>query len=114
MINRKYSIAFDLVKTTTFTNQEIQEYIYKLIELTKQDLFILISNAYTSISIQELSNIFCMSIDECIKIGKSLNWSLDGDYLKPCKQNLTNKQSNVQSTDEQMQQLTSLVSFLET
>lgn len=70
-----------------WTNTELQQLVNQLVEKTKEDIFNLVSNAYSSINIIELANTVGLSTEETIKIALSLNWKLDESkkFLMPVK-----------------------------
>ena len=145
LILRKYKIAFQLSNqySTQWSSDELRTLINALINKTKDNLFNLIANAYSSISIHEFSNLLNVSNDEAVNVGIRNGWSLDESkaYLLPVKQGtyilsdmisllyvisrisfsiliynyyLDKEKLKPIPSHVQMKQLTNIVSFLET
>jgi hypothetical protein len=89
LITRKYPSAFEfaVLYTQQLTTIELQQLLNQLIEKTKTDIFNLVSNAYSSININELANTLGLSNEETVRIALTQNWHVDETqiYLIPDK-----------------------------
>ena len=96
LITRKYPNAFQfaVLYNEQWSTNELRQLLSRLIDKTKGDIFSLVSNAYSSISINELANTLGLSNEETVKIALSQNWSVDETkmYLMPDK-----KRKNISS-----------------
>ena len=118
LIQRKHSEAFEHIKLfkekSKWSTNELADLVDRLVELSKERFLDLVNLAYSSISVLELSNQLSISQDETIAICLSKSWSLDStnQFIIPAKK--VQIETNTIPNQLQMQQLTSLVSFLET
>jgi hypothetical protein len=124
LIQRNYAQAFDHVnanKNIAWQSEELTRLFDLLVETSRERLFELVRVAYTSIGCHELAQMLGLSEQETSRIALSQGWSMDPtneSYLITPKKNCANLASsstnNIIPNRTQMQQLTSLVSFLET
>ncbi len=144
LIQRKYNQAFEFVNQLkkvnyTWSDPEIEVLFERLIEISKEKLFDLLNFAYSTINVQELATILSISNEEAIGVAIGRNWTLDESklFLLPKKKRknpffllflfffkLNFYSQIIYPTEKieiaeipnqlQMQQLTNLVSFLET
>jgi COP9 signalosome complex subunit 8 len=96
-----------------FSSQELNDLLCLLVEKTRDRLFELVTFAYTSISVDELAQLVGLSNEEVIRDSLKREWCMDDtkSYLLPRAKTTTEVLHN--PNREQMQQLTSLVSYLE-
>lgn len=147
-IQRKYAQLFELanqLKSNSnheWSTSELKSQFERLVEKTQSDLFDLISLAYSSISVRDLSHLFAMSNnpERVVELTNAKGWTLDEsrNFLIPKKKRtyqahnclfslylnlsisifkyiLIESMEIVDIPNQlQMQQLTNLVSFLET
>ena len=119
-IQRHYTQTFELINRhrnanalNMFSNQELNNLVLQFADKTRERLLNLIDAAYSSISIQELSQMLGLNSDEVVRICLLREWELDEtkNFLFPKRKE--NKENVGISNRVQMQQLTSLVSYLE-
>ncbi len=84
-------MAFELANrysTTEWSSDELRLLVSKLIETTKENVFNLISYAYSSININELASLLCLTVDQIVQIAREREWSLDDtqQYFIPRKE----------------------------
>lgn len=121
-IQRQYSNAFELINTHKsasgqiqfFAQQDLNDLVTLLVEKTVQRLFDLVGVAYSSIRIRELAAMLQKSNDQVVKMALDREWLLDesNDYLFPKSKQENQADVNI-ANKVQMNQLTSLVSYLE-
>ena len=113
LIERKYPEAFQLMVSQRWSNNELRETVDKLAAVTRRRLFDSVSVAYSSVRVSELAVMLGLSVDETCALAHAHAWSLDPThkFLIPIPTK-TDKPSIANQV--QMQQLTNLVSFLET
>jgi hypothetical protein len=120
-IQRQYSQAFELInrhnnssELSFFKNGDLNKILRLLLDKTRERLVDLVSVAYSSINTQELANLLCLDLRETRNLClQKQNWEQDesGEYLRPGRK----EASDVVEIPNriQMNQLTSLVSYLE-
>jgi hypothetical protein len=90
IITRKYTLAFEFANRyqSQWSTDELASLVSKLIDTTKGNIFSLIKNAYSSISINELANLLCLTPEHTLNIAIELQWSLDEtkSFIKPTRE----------------------------
>ncbi len=114
-IQRNYSLAFERAnQLTSFSNDEIRNLFSYFIENMREKLFNLVQVAYSSIDVREFASLLQLDEEKIIKIALQNEWKLDENrtFLIPKKS--TSNEVNPIDNQLQMEQLTKIVSFIET
>lgn len=111
----KYSTAFQQANQfTNFSNDQFRELFSHFTERMREKLFSLVQIAYSSIRIKDLANFLHLDEEKIVKISLKSEWEIDEtkNYLKPKK--LPPNTIHQLNNQLQLEQLTKIVSFIET
>ena len=121
LIKRQYSEAFGLInkhqnanKIQFLSNTDLNSLITLLVEKTKERILDLINVAYSSISLNDISSLFSITTDEVLKLALAREWTQDDSKQFLITRRKQDKEISNIHNKIQMQQLTNLVSYLDT
>lgn len=112
---RKYAVAFQIAnQLTNFSNDDLRTLFGYFTERMREKIFGLIQEAYSSIRIKDLANLLQLDEEKIEKISLQMDWEIDENkiYLKPKK--LPPTEIFQINNQLQLEQLTKIVSFIET
>lgn len=111
----KYSTSFQQAnQLTDFSNDQLRNLFNHFTEKMREKLFNLVQVAYSSVRVNELADLLQLDEEKIIKISLQSEWEIDEtkNYLFPKK--LPSNEVHQLNNQLQLEQLTKIVSFIET
>jgi len=110
---REFKSVYQTISSVQWS-QNIAQLINRLLEKTRQRAILLVSNAYSFITLTEFCSIVGLDEREALALAASKEWSYDSNLkLVTPKKPEPPSGAGVTSEDDQLKRLTDFVSFLE-